>query len=169
MSAGALLTHIWLTFILVITLVCCVRFKHYFKVNTYVHSDTIYANATRDVSLLGEYSFKTSVSIRYWLYAIEVAIWKKDESFNAIHLFRTWNAECNDDFAGFIYNGLEKAHSLFLCELEKARKEEREPVFAVSDDYDFHNCPKSLLYSDHVATDELLNRVDELIGGEALG
>lgn len=120
----------------------------------------------RDLHCLGEYSSKTTISIKYWVYAIEVAIWNDCKKMSSLEFFLSWNKDYNYDPDSFIYEGIQKAHTMFLLDIDNARKEEREPEFKVDKDYDFHVCANSLKYNDHVNVEALLKSVDIILGGD---
>ncbi len=132
----------------------------------WVKPNSIYSIASMSLDCIGEYSNCTTTSIRYWIYSVEAAMWKKDSSLNLLDTFKQWNSESNNDQEGFILNGIEEAHTMFLSDLESARKEDRQPVFKVSSEYDFHVCPKSLIYNDYVDTGSLLQKIDVMMGGD---
>lgn len=121
--------------------------------------------ALRDLYMLGEYSNKTSISVRYWVYSIEAYVYSVDPTKSVLDLCKKWNSNFNHDNEGYIDKGIEDAHSLFLEEIDSARREKRDVAFKVSAEYDYHNYPKSFMYNDFINPDKLLELVDNFIGG----
>lgn len=126
--------------------------------------DNIAKNATRDLSHIGQYDNTTEVSIRYWTYAIEVAIYEVDKSFDTLTMLLSWNKEHNFDRDGYIEEGIQAAHTLFLNEIEQARTNNTEVKFGVSDNYDWHVYPLSFYNNEFLDPDKLINIVDNIIG-----
>lgn len=122
--------------------------------------------ALRELSLLGRYDNRLSISIRYWVFAIEVYCYKQDPTFDVHSVILNWNAEHNHDSDGIIFTGIDEAHTMLLETISKAREEHVEPVFKVSPEYDYHVYPKSMIHNDYIDPDSLLVIIDSLIGGK---
>lgn len=119
--------------------------------------------ASRDLGLVGKYDERLSVSIKYWIYSIEVAVYSKNKSMNMLDTFRQWNDKHNTDPHNFIRTGIEDAHTLFVTELDVAREEKRDPVFKVSSEYDYHVLPRNIEYNDYVDARSLIDTVDNIL------
>ena len=130
-----------------------------------IYGSNIRKIASRDLTYIGRYDKRLTVSVKYWIYSIEVAAYKKDKSADVIDIIRGWNKNCNHDVDSYIYDGIEDAHTMFLCELDKAREEYREPDFKVSEDYDYHVVPSSFLYNDYINPKQLIKSIDMILGG----
>lgn len=121
--------------------------------------------ALMQTALIGQYSERTAISIKYWIYSIEVEVYKTHPKLNLIDVFRNWNATYNKDPEGYIRTGIEDAHTLFLSKLDEARENKCEPVFKVSSEYDYHVTPLSFKYNDYIDESSLLSMVDAQLGG----
>ena len=122
--------------------------------------------ASRNLYYVGEYSNKTTVSLKYWITSIEVAVYHKNPEINLIDTLRSWNKNYNYDPKDFIITGIEEAHTCFLEALDKAREEKVQPNFKIDGSYDFHVLPLSFYYNDYFKPQELLSIVDKIIGGD---
>lgn len=122
--------------------------------------------ALRELSLIGRYDDRLSLSVRYWIFAIEVYCYKKDPTFDVHSVILEWNDKYNHDLDRLIFAGIDDAHTMLLEAISKAREEHVEPVFKVSLEYDYHMYPKSMMHNDFIDPDSLLVTVDNLIGGK---
>jgi hypothetical protein len=137
--------------------------------------------ASMDLSLVGRYDERLRISVKFWIYAIEVAVYESNHELNIIDILRKWNNQYNVDNDNYIYNGIEDAHTLFLKDLDDARRnrevlcanainpndvKDTHVTFHVSKEYDFHVYPKSFMYNDYIDADALLEQIDRIIKGE---
>lgn len=118
--------------------------------------------AKMDLSLVGRYDSRLTVSVKYWVYAIEVAVYHRDKSINLIDTLRNWNNNYNEDDLGIILKGIEDAHTLFLGAINEAMQNKIEPTFKVSPCYDYHDYPLSFKYNDYINPNELINVIDSM-------
>lgn len=130
-----------------------------------LQNDKIAEIAKRDLSHLGRYDERLTVSVKYWVFAIEVALYYENKYYNALDMLHSWNEKYNYDPKGFILQGIEAAHSTFLLEVDKARNENREPKFKVAKEYDYHMYPLNFKYNDYIVAAELLADIDSILGG----
>lgn len=122
--------------------------------------------ATRNLAVIGRYDYRTTISVRFWIYSIEVAVYNVKPDLNLLDVLRAWNTECNIDDESLIYKGIEEAHTLFLKDLDTARENNTPVTFHVSYGYDYHLYPKSFMYNDYIDPDSLLERVDKILEEE---
>lgn len=116
--------------------------------------------ACRDLSHVGKYDEPTSVSIRYWIYAIQVYLYTEYSLRDSVGIFLKWNERCNYDPKDYISSGIMSANDLFNKNLQEAEDAETEPRFSVSSCYDYHDIPKSFMYNDYIDTESLLKDID---------
>ena len=154
-------------FIVTVLFICyyIVEMKH--TNNCYTCKDiSIKEIATRNLLYVGEYSNKTTVSLKYWITAIEAAVYYVKPEVNLIDTLRSWNKNNNYDPESFISNGIEEAHSCFLEILDKAREDKVQPNFKIDSEYNYHVLPLSFCYNDYFKPTLLLETVDKIIGGD---
>ena len=150
--------------VLVICLMCILR-MNLLSITSGVPKGTIRYYGTIDLRRIGRYNEKLTISVKYWIYAIIIALYKNNNEFNSLHMIREWNEKYNYDPQGFIYEGIERAQSELLSDLEMAREFNKEPRFMINPKYDFHNVPMSFERNEFINQDALLEEVDRILAG----
>lgn len=145
----------------------------------------IYQIASQDLSTVGRYDARTSISIKYWIYAIVAYYYDVDDSTlsgvslesifstdslddeilssrqgQALQHIKAWLDEDVVDPCGYIMNGAKDAVRQIFKEIRDAKSNKRPVTFKVSPDYDFHVVAKSIEYNDYVNYKSLLSRLD---------
>lgn len=119
--------------------------------------------AKRDLSVLGDYSYRLGTSVHYWVHAIEVFLYDLDITDGVYDALLRWNADCNRDGGTIILRGIESAHTQFLAEVDEGRDKKIDPKFKCDREYDYHVLPKTLMYNDYIDTEALIDKVDNLV------
>ena len=121
------------------------------------------AIARRDLSHIGAYNDRTRISMRYWTYSIEAALYLQNFRKPLLDVFLNWNEQHNYDPDCFILNGIQDGHTKFLNDIQEAEENNKEVAFSVSSEYDWHNYPLSFCNNEFIRPDVLVNLIDTLI------
>lgn len=148
----------------------------------------IYQNASRDLTYVGRYDERTTVSIRYWIYAILAAFYTEDtedtvydpyawlsicteplnnygmnaSQQNVVICINQWLHDDVYDPSGYIALGIKQASENIFNEISDAKENKRPVKFKVSPDYDYHVVTKSVEYNDFINYKGLLKRLEVL-------
>ena len=144
----------------VISIICC-KMSH--SSYTQYCSTNLSRIAKRNTCYVGQYSSRTTVSIKYWIFSMLVNGYKLGKADDVYNLALAWNSKYNHDISGYISVGIDKAFSEFRDVLQKALDNNVEPKFNVSPCYDYHDFPLSFMYNDYVDPEALLKDIDSLL------
>lgn len=122
----------------------------------------IAAKAKTNVQLLGSYDYPLMISVSYWIYGIACVAYSKNKHDGLFPMILEWNACCNVDNDFIIHDAIFKAKWKFYMELDRAKEENVEPEFKVSNKFDYHNVSKTIKYSDYINEEVLMKMIDHL-------
>lgn len=117
--------------------------------------------AKRDLSKLGITDYRFVNSLNMWLFSILVIAYRIDKQLTVMPTIRDWSENYIDKEIDY---DVERPYTDFLKIIDDARENNTEPVFKVSQEYDYHNLSKTLKYNDYIDCESLMAKIDELIG-----
>lgn len=149
---------------------------------------SIYEVASRELIYVGRYDERTTISVKYWIYAILAAFYTADvedatydpylwlslssdplsesgfddTQQNVMYCINKWLQEDVYDPKGYIALGVKHASENIFNEISDAKENKRPVKFKVSPDYDYHNVTRSVEYNDFINYKSLLDRLKVL-------
>lgn len=149
---------------------------------------SIYEVASRELIYVGRYDERTTISVKYWIYAILAAFYTEDAENvtydpylwlslsndplsesgfdntqqNVMYCISKWLQEDVYDPNGYIALGVKSASENIFNEISDAKENKRPVTFKVSPDYDYHCVTKSVEYNDFINYKSLLDRLKVL-------
>lgn len=133
--------------------------------NNFYPSESISSIARRDLSIIGVYNKRLTVTMKYWTYSMLVAAYDRGLSEEVYGAIKVWNVDNHDD-GGLIEEGIELGRTQFLEEVDNARRNNEAVRFKVSSEYDYHDYPEYFKRNEYLYPDKLLEAVDNILGGE---
>lgn len=119
----------------------------------------ITAVAKQDLRTVGVYSTVLTNSVYNWLYLMFVTIFRQHPNVDLYKVLCSWNMQYNIDDEHYIQDGIEKAYTRFLKELE-------DKSFVCPNDYDYKSVARCIQYNDYLNFDMLLQCIDNEINNK---
>lgn len=116
----------------------------------------------RDLSLVGSYDDKLCNSLEHYL--MYILVLKIGQTFCYDDLFE-WNAKCNYDPDGLIYDTIGNTIAAFEAIGDEAERLDTEPKYDVDLEYDYTLLPKTLRYNDYCDITGLWPMIEKLKEG----